>query len=205
MYKRVRQAKFFLKRSPFQKQRWLVFILLALVGAIATVSLHTTIAICADAPNVATADARILANASLSLTQQRFAIASSNWQVGRLDTGQVVTSQSNSPSSQLLASNFSDQIQQGKELYQAGQFSEAVTAWQKAAATFEAQGDVLNQALTLSFAASAFEPLGQWTKATQAITQSLQLLANNKQQTSDSETLLLSADRQLMLAQVQIG
>jgi protein tyrosine phosphatase (PTP) superfamily phosphohydrolase (DUF442 family) len=32
-------------------------------------------AICADAPNVATADARRLANASLSLSQQRFAIA----------------------------------------------------------------------------------------------------------------------------------
>jgi CHAT domain-containing protein len=177
MSKRVRQAKLFLKRSPFQKQRWLVFILLALVGALATVSLHTTIA-----------------------------SASSNWQVGRLDIGQVVTSQSNSPSPQLLASNFSDQIQQGKELYQAGQFSEAVTAWQKAAAMFEAQGDVLNQALTLSFVASAFEQLGQWTEATEAITQSLRLLANNKQQTSDSQLILaqvLNTQGNLQLTQGQ--
>src|SRR5919199_1098153 len=45
MFKRVRQAKFFLKRSALQKRRWLVFILLALVGAIAMVSLHATIAI----------------------------------------------------------------------------------------------------------------------------------------------------------------
>ena len=164
MFKRVRQAKLFLKCSPFQKQRWLVFVLLALVGAIATVSLHTTIA-----------------------------IASSNWQVGRLDIGQVATFQSSSPSPQSWFPNLSDQIQHGKELYQAGQFSEAVTAWQKAAAMFEAQGDVLNQALTLSFVASAFEQLGQWTEATKAITQSLQLLANNKQQTSDSQLILAQA------------
>jgi CHAT domain-containing protein len=134
-----------------------VFILLALVGAIVTVNLHATIA-----------------------------IASSNWHVGRLDIGQVVTSQVNSRT-------LSDQIQQGKELYQAGQFSEAVTVWQKAAATFEAQGDVLNQALTLSYLASAFEQLGQWTEATKAITQSLRLLGNNKQQTSDALLILAQA------------
>jgi CHAT domain-containing protein len=265
MSKRVRQAKFFLKRSPFQKQRWLVFILLALVGAIATVTLQATIAICASSFRAA------------PLTQQRFAIAWSNRQVGSSGVVQVVTSnperqlridsaietaatqtkssyefracegftplclllrgdergvvragglglysrefhsprlnliakqsESNSPSPQLLTkapvvSSPSDAIQQGKELYQAGQFSEAVTAWQKAAAMFEAQGDVLNQALTLSFVASAFEQLGQWTEASEAITQSLRLLANNKQQTSDSEALLRSADRQLILAQV---
>jgi CHAT domain-containing protein/tetratricopeptide (TPR) repeat protein len=115
-------------------------------------------------------------------------------------------SESNSPSPQLLAPNLSDQIQQGKELYQAGQFSEAVTAWQKAEATFEAQGDVLNQALTLSFVASAFEQLGQWTEATQAITQSLQLLANNKQQTSDALLILaqvLNTQGNLQLTQGQ--
>jgi CHAT domain-containing protein len=197
MFKQVRQTKSFLKRSPFQKQRWLMFILLALLGAIATASLHTTIAISADAPNVATA----------LLSQQRFAIAWSNRQVDsvvragglglysrefyspRLNLT-AKQSESNSPSPQLLASNLSDQIQQGKELYQAGQFSEAVTVWQKAAAIFEAQGDVLNQALTLSFVASAFEQLGQWTEATKAITESLRLLANNKQQTSDHQLIL---------------
>jgi CHAT domain-containing protein len=102
-------------------------------------------------------------------------------------------SESNSPSPQSWFPNLSDQIQQGKELYQAGQFSEAVTAWQKAAAMFEAQGDVLNQALTLSFVASAFEQLGQWTEATKVITQSLQLLANNKQQTTNLQLILAQA------------
>ena len=233
MSKRIRQAKSCFKRGPFQKQRWLVFILLALVGAIATVSLHATIAIAWSNRQVGSSEA-----GGLGLYSREFHEAVG--QLTRTLTSPLIgegslpppslapdgagglrfpnsptasfhspglnltakQSESNSPSSQLLASNLSDQIQQGKELYQAGQFSEAVTAWQKAAAMFEAQGDVLNQALTLSFVASAFEQLGQWTEATEAITQSLRLLANNKQQTSDSEALLLSADRQLILAQV---
>ncbi|MBD1895856.1 CHAT domain-containing protein [Coleofasciculus sp. FACHB-129] len=183
MSKRVRQAKFFLKRSPLQKQRWLVFILLALVGAIAAVSLHTTIA----SPSSNRQVGSVVRAGGLGLYSREFHSPGLNL------TAKQSESKSNSPSPQYLAPKLSDAIQQGKELYQAGQFSEAVTAWQRAATTFEAQGDVLNQALTLSFLASAFEQLGQWTEATKAITQSLQLLANNKQQTSD---------RQLILAQV---
>ncbi|MBD1834243.1 CHAT domain-containing protein [Cyanobacteria bacterium FACHB-472] len=181
MSKRVRQAKSCLKRSPLHKQRWLVFILLALVGAIATVTLHTTIASASSNHPVGS----VVRAGRLGLYSREFHSPGLNLTAKQ--------SESNSPSPQPLALNLSDRIQQGKELYQAGQFSEAVTAWQKAAAMFEAQGDVLNQALTLSFVASAFEQLGQWTEATEAITQSLRLLANNKQQTSD---------RQLILAQV---
>src|SRR5919199_5696553 len=180
MFKRVRQAKFFLKRSPLQKPRWLVFILLALVGAIATVSLHTTIAIASSNRQVGS----VVRAGGLSLYSREFYSPGLNLTAKQ--------SESNSPSPQSLAPNLSDQIQQGKELYQAGQFSEAVTAWQKAAAMFEAQGDVLNQALTLSYLASAFEQLGQWTQATQAISQSLQLLTNNQQ----------ASAYQLILAQV---
>jgi Flp pilus assembly protein TadD len=148
-----------------------VFILLALVGAIATVSLHTTIASASSNRQVGS----VVRAGGLGLYSREFHSPGLNLTAKQ--------SESNSPSPQLLAPNLSDRIQQGKELYQAGQFSEAVTAWQKAAAMFEAQGDVLNQALTLSFVASAFEQLGQWTEATKAITQSLQLLS--KQQTTN--------------------
>ncbi len=194
MFKRVRQGKFFLKRSPLQKQRWLVFILLALVGAIATVSLHTTIASASSNREVGS----IVRVGGLGLYSREFHSPGLNLTAKQ--------SESNSPSPQLLPPNLSDQIQQGKELYQAGQFSEAVTAWQKAAAMFEAQGDVLNQALTLSFLASAFEQLGQWTEATEAITQSLRLLANNNQQTSDALLILaqvLNTQGNLQLTQGQ--
>lgn len=194
MFKRVRQAKSYLKRSPFQKQRWLVFILLALVGAIATVSLHATIASASSNRQVGS----VVRAGGLGLYSREFHSPEPNLTAKQ--------SESNSLSPQLLAPNLSDAIQQGKELYQAGQFSEAVTAWQKAAAMFEAQGDVLNQALTLSFVASAFEQLGQWTEATKAITQSLQLLTNNKQQTTNLQLILaqvLNTQGNLQLTQGQ--
>ncbi|MEP0884036.1 CHAT domain-containing protein [Trichocoleus sp. ST-U3] len=194
MSKRIRQAKFFLKRTPLQKQKWLVFILLALMGAIATASLHTTIASASSNRQVGS----VVRTGGLGLYSREFH-----------SPGLSLTakqSESNFPSPQLLTPNLSNQIQQGKELYQTGQFSEAVTAWQKAAAMFEAQGDVLNQALTLSFVASAFEQLGQWTEATEAITQSLQLLTNNKQQTTNLQLILaqvLNTQGNLQLTQGQ--
>lgn len=194
MFKRVCQRKSCLKRSPFQKQRWLVFILLALVGAIATVSLHTTIASASSNRQVGS----VVRPGGLGLYSRQFHSPGLNLTAKQ--------SESNSPSPQLLAPNLSDAIQQGKELYQAGQFSEAVTVWQKAAAIFEAQGDVLNQALTLSYLASAFEQLGQWTEATKAITQSLRLLANNQQQTSAHQLILaqvLNTQGNLQLTQGQ--
>ncbi|HEY9603029.1 MAG TPA: CHAT domain-containing protein [Allocoleopsis sp.] len=178
MFKQPRQEKSYLKRSPFQKQRWLVFILLTLIGAIATVSLHATIASASSNRQVGS----VVRAGGLGLYSRDFH-----------SPELILTakqSESNSPSPQLLAPNLSNPIQQGKELYQAGQFSEAVTTWQKAAAMFEAQEDVLNQALTLSYLASAFEQLGQWTEATKGITQSLQLLANNQQQTSAHQLIL---------------
>jgi len=193
MSKRVRQTKLLLKRSSFQKQRWLVFILLTLVGAIATVCLHTTIASASSNRPVGS----VVRAGGLGLSSREFYSPGLNLTAKQ--------SESNSPSLQILAPNLSDAIQQGKELYQAGQFSEAVTAWQQAAEIFEAQGDVLNQALTLSFLASAFEQLGQWTQATKAITQSLQLLTN-KQQTTNLQLILaqvLNTQGNLQLTQGQ--
>jgi CHAT domain-containing protein len=193
MSKRVRQAKFFLKRTPLQKQRWLVFILLVLMGAIATASLHTTIASASSNRQVGS----VVRTGGLGLYSREFH-----------SPGLSLTakqSESNFPSPQLLTPNLFNQIQQGKELYQTGQFSEAVTAWQKAEAMFEAQGDVLNQALTLSFVASAFEQLGQWTEATESINQSLQLLTN-KQQTTNLQLILaqvLNTQGNLQLTQGQ--
>ncbi|WP_348237732.1 CHAT domain-containing protein [Trichocoleus sp. Lan] len=68
------------------------------------------------------------------------------------------------------------QVQQGREFYETGQFVEAVRIWQQAAKTFQTQGDILNQASTLSFLSLAYQQLGQWTEATEAIANSLKLL-----------------------------
>ncbi len=67
-------------------------------------------------------------------------------------------------------------VEQGRELYEAGQFSQAVTVWQQARSAFAAQKDILSQAEALNYLSLAYQQLGQWPQATMAITDSLKLL-----------------------------
>lgn len=67
-------------------------------------------------------------------------------------------------------------VQQGRKLYAAEQFSEAVIVWQQAAENYQAQKDALNQAMVLSNLSLAYQQLGQWEQASIAIAQSLYLL-----------------------------
>ncbi|NJR62508.1 MAG: CHAT domain-containing protein [Cyanobacteria bacterium CRU_2_1] len=68
-------------------------------------------------------------------------------------------------------------LEQGQLLYQAGRFSEAATVWQQVVQDFQAQGNRLNQALSLSYLSLAYQKLGAWEQAEQAISRSLALLA----------------------------
>ena len=56
-------------------------------------------------------------------------------------------------------------IQQGKSLYDAGKFEEAIAMLQQAAQAYKAQGDALRQAIALSNLALAYQQLGQWQPA----------------------------------------
>lgn len=97
-------------------------------------------------------------------------------------TGQLTATEvtvSNTPTTQSLSSNPFQLVQQGKERYQSSQFTEAVNLWQQAAAAFANQGDKLNQAMVLSNLALAYQQLGNWTQANQAIATSLELLQSN--------------------------
>lgn len=71
-------------------------------------------------------------------------------------------------------------LQQGIKLYEAQQFSEAITVWQQAVSTFAQQGDNLTQALVLSNLSSAYQELGQWSAAEDTIAKSFNLLQNLK-------------------------
>ncbi|WP_226585212.1 CHAT domain-containing protein [Microseira wollei] len=70
--------------------------------------------------------------------------------------------------------------QQGRQLYEAGQFSAAANLWQQAADLYAKQGAILNQAQTLNYLASAYQELGQWSLAEKAIETSINLLPKNK-------------------------
>ena len=99
---------------------------------------------------------------------------------------------SNSTSSSTQAQNL---VQQGKSLYDAGQFAEAVKLLQQAAEDFKASRDELSQAMTLSNLSLAYQQLGQWKQANSAIAQSLNLLQSK--QNKDN----LSKERSHILAQ----
>jgi CHAT domain-containing protein len=71
-------------------------------------------------------------------------------------------------------------LQQGIELYEVEQFSEATAVFGQAASAFATLGDSLNQALVLRYLSLAYQHLGQWSEAEGAIVKSLKLLDNQK-------------------------
>jgi CHAT domain-containing protein len=93
-------------------------------------------------------------------------------------------------------------LEEGKNRYQNGQFSEAVNAFQKAAQTYQTQNEPLNQALSLSYLSLAYQELGQWEEGQKAITLSLEL----SQKAKDNNLVLarvFNAQGSLQLARGQ--
>jgi CHAT domain-containing protein len=71
-------------------------------------------------------------------------------------------------------------LEKGRNLYQSGRFAEAVMAWQMAAKQYQAKGDRINEALSLSYLSLAQQELNQWEAAKQSLTQSVKLLQTAK-------------------------
>ncbi|MEH2245689.1 CHAT domain-containing protein [Nostoc sp.] len=67
-------------------------------------------------------------------------------------------------------------LEQGKVLYNTGKFAKAVEVLQQAVQAYKQQGENLRMAVTLSNLSLAYQELGAWSQAQQAITESLNLL-----------------------------
>lgn len=67
-------------------------------------------------------------------------------------------------------------VQQGKELYEVEEFSQAVSVWQQAAKAYRDRSDRLSLAMVLSNLSLTYQQLGQWQQAEGAIASSLKLL-----------------------------
>lgn len=80
----------------------------------------------------------------------------------------------------LAASQPSNGLEKGRNLYQSGRFTEAVTAWQSAVQQYSNQGDRINEALSLSYLSLAQQELNQWEAAKQSIEQSVKILQTAK-------------------------
>jgi CHAT domain-containing protein len=109
------------------------------------------------------------------------------------------------PIPQTQPENTSQLVERARSLYQAGQFEEAVVAWQQAADTFAARRDSLNQAMALSNLSLTHRQLGKWDRAKRAITQSLKLLQtlpkSLEQQRIFAATLDIQGQLQLAIGQ----
>jgi CHAT domain-containing protein len=134
----------------FAKQGWLRFLRFALLGFLVAVSLHAEIAV--------------------AVAVER---TGNEIRVEHTERSPDPIPQSLQPSATSLPSQL---VQQAEDRYQAGQLSEAIALWQQAVTRYETDGDRLNQALVLSFLATAFDDLGQWTQANKAIEQAISLL-----------------------------
>jgi CHAT domain-containing protein len=78
-------------------------------------------------------------------------------------------------------SKFKNPIEEGKALYDAGRFAEAVEVLQQAVQQYKQQGETQKQAATLGNLSLAYQQIGKWKEAKQAITESLQLQELNSQ------------------------
>jgi len=99
------------------------------------------------------------------------------------------------------------QLEQGKALYAAGRFWQAIRVWQQAMQAYQARGDRIHHALSLSYLSLAYQELGQWQEAEQTITQSLTLVANLLKPTPNHQRLLaqlLNTQASLHYAQGQM-
>jgi len=84
-------------------------------------------------------------------------------------------------------------IEQGKTLYNQGKFSQAVAVLKQALVVFQKEGNVLEQAMTLSNLSLAYQQLGLWKEAEQAISDSLNLLQYSQNVAKSTDKLKVIA------------
>lgn len=97
------------------------------------------------------------------------------------------------PHSQLLIANSQQLLQQGRELFQSEQYSQAAEVWQQAVSALQASGDRLNQAQAYNLLSVAYQYLGKWSEAQQAISYSLSLLQSKENSSNHQNKLSILA------------
>ncbi|WP_052128388.1 tetratricopeptide repeat protein [Neosynechococcus sphagnicola] len=83
-------------------------------------------------------------------------------------------------------------MEAGNAAFTAGQLSLAITIWQQALQQYQQQDDLLNQAMVLGNLALAYQELGQFAAANQAIVRSLKLLPAQVQGSQPTVALVLA-------------
>lgn len=84
-------------------------------------------------------------------------------------------------------------LEQGLTFFQSEQFSQAATVWQAAATAFKGAGEPFHEALALNYLSLAYQQLGQWQPATEAVSSCLSLLQLSQAKRLDSQRLPILA------------
>lgn len=84
-------------------------------------------------------------------------------------------------------------LQQGKDFYDKGQFSEAIDSLLKAESIFSNSEDILNLSITLSNLSLAYQQVGEWEKAKEKIHKAIGILEPKLQKSVDLQNLFLQA------------
>ncbi|WP_236141394.1 CHAT domain-containing protein [Nostoc sp. CMAA1605] len=91
-----------------------------------------------------------------------------------------------------VVSETAQQEQQGRVYYETESFAQAIQVWQQVLQVYQSRQDRLNQARVLSNLALAYQKLGQWPQATQAISASLQFASAQQGKYSQAELKVLA-------------
>ncbi|MDZ7961398.1 MAG: CHAT domain-containing protein [Aulosira sp. DedQUE10] len=89
--------------------------------------------------------------------------------------------------------NNSDLLQQGKNYYQKGQYTEAAKVWEKALNSYQNNKEVVSQVQVLNYLALAYKDLGKTQQAQTRIAESINLLKSLKQSDATGSLLLAQA------------
>lgn len=117
----------------------------------------------------------------------------------------IVSSPAASPSEATLAQTTPQgTLQQGRSLYEAGQFAAAAEILEQAVESYRTQGDATSEAIALANLSLVYQQLGQWTEAETAIATSLERLrSSNSTNRLTTEAQILDVQGRLQLAQGQ--
>jgi CHAT domain-containing protein len=84
-------------------------------------------------------------------------------------------------------------LEQGKNYYQAGQFSQAGQVWEEALKVYQAEGNLLSQIQVYNYLALAYQELGKLEQSQANLNQSFKLLKGFKNLDSQTNLLLAQA------------
>ncbi len=104
---------------------------------------------------------------------------------------------------QFVNSETENIIEQGKIYYDTGRFSEAIGLLKQAALKYQADGDKLNQAMSLSNISLAYQKLGKWQEAEKTINLSFNLLQHLPKNKVYAQSLDIKGNLQFAKGQFQ--